>query len=268
MGEHSRAAAGARLNLGATHRYSTVEFKVGKDTFDVLILTGRPASGKSEIIDFLTRTPLDVRRDTFHVAHLDVLDDFPMLWAWFEEDRILNQRLGQPGLHTDGEGYFKYPYLWDLLVERLGLEYEKRLRDDPAYHEHTTTLLEFARGEEHGGYGNAFDHLRDGLLQRAAVVYLRVSFHESLRKNRRRFNPQRPDSILEHALPDDKLARLYGSDDWDAFSRGDPHYLSVRSLRVPYVVFENEDDVTSSRPDLLAARLEEVLGRLWALRVS
>jgi hypothetical protein len=240
---------------------------MSNDTFDVLILTGRPASGKSEIIDFLMHTPPDVRRDTFHVARLDVLDDFPMLWAWFEEDRILSERLGRPRLHTDEGGHFKYPYMWDLLVERLGLEYEKRLRDDPAYHAHTTTLVEFARGEEHGGYARAFDHLPDDLLRRAAVVYVRVSFEESLRKNRRRFNPQRPDSILEHALPDDTLARLYGGDDWDAFSRGDPAYLGLRSLRVPYAVFENEDDVTSGPRDRLAARLEEVLGRLWTLRV-
>ena len=60
------------------------------DAFDVLILVGRPASGKSEIIDYLMHLPPDVRRDRFHVANLDVLDDFPMLWAWFEEDGILS----------------------------------------------------------------------------------------------------------------------------------------------------------------------------------
>jgi hypothetical protein len=246
------------------------------DTFDVLILIGRPASGKSEIIDFLMRMPADARRSRFHVARLDVMDDFPMLWAWFEEDRILSEQLGQPRLHTDADGYFKYPYLWHLLIERLGLEYRKRLRDDPAYHDHATALFEFSRGSEHGGYAEALPHLPDDLLRRAAIIYVRVSFAESLRKNRRRFNPERPDSILEHALPDEKLARLYGEDDWVAFSGGeDSGFLAVRGVRVPYVVFENEDDVTAcvtaaeqvGDSDLLAARLEGVLGRLWGLRV-
>ena len=236
-----------------------------KDTFDVLILIGRPASGKSEIIDFLTHTPADVRRRKFHIADLDVLDDFPMLWTWFEEDRILSKRLGQPPLHTDAEGYFKHRYLWHLLIERLSLEYHKRLRDDPTYHDHTTTLVEFARGSEHGGYTEAFAHLADDLLQRAGVIYVRVSFEEALRKNRRRFNPDRPDSILEHSLPDDKMERLYRMDDWATFSAGDADFLTVRSIRVPYVVFENEDDVTTDKPHLLAARLEVVLGRLWEL---
>jgi hypothetical protein len=239
-----------------------------KDTFDVLILIGRPASGKSEIIDFLMHTSPDVRRRRFRIADLDVLDDFVMLWTWFEEDHILSERLGQPRLYTDADGYFKHPYFWHLLIERLSLEYRKRLRDDPRYHDHTTTVVEFARGSEHGGYAEAFLHLSDDLLRRAAVVYVRVPFEESLRKNRRRFNPERPDSVLEHALPDGKMTRLYRDDDWATFSAGDSGLLAVRSMRVPYVVFENEDDVTTNRPDLLAARLEAVLRRLWELRCT
>jgi hypothetical protein len=236
------------------------------DTFDVLILIGRPASGKSEIIHHLAHASPQVRRRQFHVAELDVLDDFPMLWTWFEEDRILSKRLGKPRLHTDADGHFKYPYLWHLLIERINLEYHKRLRDNTTYHQHTTTLVEFSRGAEHGGYAAAFSHLDDDLLRRAALLYVRVSFEESLRKNRRRSNPQRPDSILEHSLPDETLRRLYSEDDWDHFSAADPHYLHVRSSRVPYVVFENEDDVTTDKPDLLAGRLEQVLGCLWKLR--
>jgi len=239
-----------------------------KDTFDVLVLIGRPASGKSETINFLTHMPSEVRRHRYHIAELDILDDFPMLWTWFEEDYILSERLGQPRLHADADGYFKHPYLWQLLIERISLEYQKRLRDNPTYHDYTTTLVEFSRGSEHGGYAKAFQHLSDDLLRRAAVVYVRVSFEESLRKNRRRFNPKRPDSILEHALPDEKLVRNYRDDDWDTFSAGDSDFLTVRSIRVPYVVFNNEDDVTTGKPDLLAARLEAVLGRLWELRCT
>jgi len=241
---------------------------MGDDTFDVLILIGRPASGKSEIIDLLKHASPEDRRRRFHIADLDVLDDFPMLWVWFEEDHILSTRLGQPRLHTDDDRYFKHTYLWHLLIERLSLECSKRLRDDPTAPEHTTTIVEFSRGSEHGGYAEAFPHLSDDLLRRAAIVYVNVSFEESLRKNRRRFNPERPDSILEHSLADDKLTRLYRDDDWATFSAGDPDFLTVRSVRVPFVVFENEDDVTTGNPDLLVARLETVLGRLWDLQCA
>jgi hypothetical protein len=235
------------------------------DTFEILILIGRPASGKSEIIDFLTHLSDDIRRDRFHMARLDILDDFPILWSWFEEDDILSNTLKLPRLHSDEEGYFKYRELWHVLLERLSLDYAKKIRDDASYHKHATTLIEFSRGSEHGGYEEAFQHLSETVLKRAAIVYVCVPFEESLRKNRRRFNPEKPDSILEHGLPDEKLERLYRDDDWAAVAPGESGRLSLRGQSVPYAVFPNEDDVTTGKVDQLAARLESVLGDLWDL---
>ena len=62
----------------------------------------------------------------FHVGPLIEIDDFPMLWTWFEEDALL-EKMGHPRLHTDADGYFTRKYLWDLLIERIGLEYQKKL---------------------------------------------------------------------------------------------------------------------------------------------
>jgi hypothetical protein len=239
---------------------------VNNGIFDILILTGRPASGKSEIIDFLTRTPLHARRRRFHVGTLDIMDDFPILWGWFEEDHILATKLKRPRLYTNEAGYFNHPSLWHLLIERLSLTYEKRLRDTPAYHECTTALIEFSRGSEHGGYREAFPHLSDEILRRAAVLYVSVSFAESLRKNRRRFNPDRPDSILEHGLSDTKMETLYRDDDWAEIAPGSGGFMDVRGIKIPYAVFENEDDITTGKPDLLPAHLESVLNQLWDLR--
>ncbi|MGD0612917.1 MAG: hypothetical protein ABSB41_15565 [Anaerolineales bacterium] len=237
-----------------------------KQTFEVLLLIGRPASGKSEIIDYLQRTPAEIRRRRYHIGRLDVLDDFPMLWTWLEEDELLSRKLGRTRLFTDEDGYFKDDALWHLLIERLSLEYQKQLRDNPSYHDGTTTLVEFARGREHGGYARAMAHLDDTLLQRAGILYVNVSFAESLRKNRLRFNPARPDSILQHSLPDQKLERLYREDDWPELASGASGHLKIRFLEVPYTVFENEDDVTTDKPDQLARRLESALGVLWELR--
>lgn len=234
-----------------------------RTTFDILLLLARPAAGKSEIIDYLRRTDLDERRRRFHIGRFEEVDDFPMLWAWFEEDAILSQ-MGYPRLHSDEDGYFKYPYLWHVLIRRLALEVEKRERDHAAGEE-VTTIVEFSRGGEHGGYRAALQYLPIDLLRRAAICYVNVSYAESLRKNRRRLNPQRPDSILEHALPDAKLERLYRQDDWAELSAVDPAWVAVDGLRVPYVVLENEDDVTSGRGEPLGERLEQALGRLWEL---
>jgi hypothetical protein len=238
---------------------------MAEDTFEVLILVGRPASGKSEIIDYLLHVPDGVRRRQFHLARLEILDDFPMIWSWFEEDDILSKTFGLPRLHSDEHRYFKQQEFWHVLIERLSLEYARRVRDRSSHHDHTTILIEFARGSEHGGYAEAFRHLSDDILKRAVVLYVRVPFEESLRKNRRRFNPDRPDSILEHGLTDDKMERLYREDDWSIIASDDSGYLSVREQSVPYVVFPNEDDVTTGKPEKLAARLESVLGMLWEL---
>ena len=238
---------------------------MNKNTFDVIILIGRPASGKSEIIDFLTHLPDDARRERFHTAQLEVHDDFPMLWTWFEEDDILSKKFGLPRLHSDGQGYFKYQELWHLLIERLSLDYEKLLRDDSSYHVHNTCMLEFSRGIEHGGYTEAFQHLSDGVLEHAVIMYVRVPYEESLRKNRRRYNPDKPDSILEHGLPDEKMERLYQDDDFASVAPGDSGLVEIRGHNVPFVVFPNEDDVTTDKPDQLAERLESVLGELWNL---
>ena len=98
-----------------------------------------------------------------------------------------------------------------------------------------------------------------------AILYINVSWEESLRKNRARFNPERPDSILEHGLPDKKIETLYRYDDWEEISAGDPQYISIQGFQVPYVVFENEDDVTTVRGEALATRLEDAMERLWGL---
>ena len=113
--------------------------------FDVLVLIAHPAAGKSEIIDSLAQTPPEERLRRFHAGPFHMLDDFSMLWAWFEEDGIL-ERLGRPHLHSTPAYYFRDPVLWHVLIERLSLEYTKLLRDRPSFHAGGTALIEFSRG--------------------------------------------------------------------------------------------------------------------------
>ncbi len=232
--------------------------------FQILLLIARPAAGKSEIIDYIKRALLDERVHQFHIGKIDEIDDFPMLWTWFEEDALL-EKMGKPRLHTDKEGYFLFPHLWNLLIERIGLEYQKRQRDIPGYDREYTKLVEFSRGKEHGGYHAAFEHLPKNLLEKMAVLYVDVSWEESLRKNRKRFNPEKPDSILEHALPDQKLERLYKETDWREISADDPRFITIQGIQVPYTVFDNHDDVTSQKGQALGERLTSALSQLWEI---
>ncbi len=233
-----------------------------QDHFEVLLLLARPGAGKSEVIDYLKRTPPQERLKRFHIGRLVEIDDFPMLWTWFEEDALL-ENMGCERIHTDAEGYFLWQHLWDLLIERIGLEYQKARRDNADLDEDCTVLVEFSRGSEHGGYRSAFQHLSAELAERMAILYIDVSWEESLRKNRKRFNPDRPDSILEHGMTDDKLERLYRENDWVEVTRGNREFLEIRGCHVPYVTLPNEDDVTTLGGELLGNRLEESLAALW-----
>ncbi len=247
---------------------------MAKDAFDILILNGRPAAGKSEVIDYLKGCTAKDRLDRFHISRFDELDDFCILWERFEDDDIFEKH-GKPRLVSDTrftykgkthEGYvFKDKFFWNFLIEKFNLEYSKMLRNDPAYHEKSTVFIEFSRGSEHGGFKTAYDFLSEEILERAAVLYINCSWDESLRKNRRRFNPDKPDSVLEHGLEDMKLEMLYKESDWEEFSSADPGFLKVKGIDVPYAVFQNEPEITD-QPEKLGAHLEEVLNRLWKIR--
>ena len=92
-----------------------------KNTFDIILLIARPAAGKSEVIDYLKKVPVEQRVNRFHIGHFEEIDDFPMLWTWLEEDGLL-EKMGCPRLHTDHQGIFLHQYLWDLLIGRIGGE--------------------------------------------------------------------------------------------------------------------------------------------------
>jgi hypothetical protein len=233
--------------------------------FDILLLIARPAAGKSEVIAHLMNTPLDQRLEKFHIGNFRELDDFPMLWTWFEEDAILEE-LGHPRIHTDQKGHFLHLHQWDLLIRRINLEYDKLLRDEPDYHLQNTLIIEFARGSSHGGFKRAFEHLSETIVSRMAILYINVSWEESLRKNRARFNPERPDSILEHGLSDRKMETLYKDSDWAEISKDHPETIEIQGIQVPYFVFENEDDVTTQGGVVLQNRLEAALSELSKIR--
>ena len=232
------------------------------EKFPVIFLNGRPAAGKSEVIDYLKKCDAKERLERFHIGEFAEIDDFPMLWTWFEEDALL-ERMGKPRLHSDSDGYFKYRHLWDLLIQRIELDYGKLLSDSPGFSEHGTAILEFSRGSEHGGWKDAFGQFSKKLLADGAILYIDVSFEESLRKNRRRFNPDKPHSILEHGLPDEKLEKMYKASDWDEFTEGEPGYADVGGIKVPYAVLDNADDLTTAGGAALGERLEEAFSLLW-----
>ncbi len=91
-----------------------------------------------------------------------------------------------------------------------------------------------------------------------------MPFEESLRKNRKRFNPDKPDSILEHGLPDSKLEKMYKEVDFHEVIAGTTDHLEINGVSVPYVIFENMPSKTDD-PALLGPALDAEITKLWNL---
>jgi hypothetical protein len=235
---------------------------MSKYNFDTIILTGRPAAGKSEVIDFLKKTPPVERSNRFHIGNFEELDDFVYVWETFEQDDMLTKH-GKPRIWSDEKYWFKDHFIWNLYIERLSLNYRKKLAANPDYHNDMTTIIEFARGGENG-IGEALSYLHEEVLKRAVIIYIKVSYEESFRKNRRRARPGLEDSILYHSLPDEKMEFYYKTNDWEKLTAADPTFIEVKGFKVPYIAFENEPEKTDE-PGKLGAELERVTNKLWTV---
>ena len=233
------------------------------NNFPILIITGRPAAGKSEVIDFLKKADPRERLQRFHIAEFEELDDFVYVWETFEIDDILT-RHAKPRIWSDEKYWFKDHFIWNLYIERINLEYRKKIARNPSYHDTRTTLVEFARGGENGIH-EALSCLHEDVLKRASLIYIKVSYEESVRKNRRRARPGEEHSILYHSLPDEKMEFYYRSNDWEKLAAKDPSFVEVKGFRVPYAVFENEPEKTLS-PALIGQELERVTTKLWNVK--
>jgi hypothetical protein len=230
--------------------------------FPILIFTGRPAAGKSEIIDFLKKCDPIVRLEKYHIANFEELDDFLYVWETFELDDLMTQ-MGRDRVWSDEKYWFKDPYIWDLYIKRLALEYAKKIARDPAYHDKMTSFVEFARGGDDAIH-HALSFLSDEMLSKASLMYIRVTYEESVRKNRRRAHKGEEDSILYHSLPDEKMEAYYKTNDWDKLEAKDPNFIEVRGYKIHYAVFENMPERTLD-PMLIGEELERATAKLWDL---
>jgi hypothetical protein len=233
------------------------------NNFPILIITGRPAAGKSEVIDFLKKADAKERLQRFHIADFEELDDFVYVWETFEIDDMLTKH-GKPRIWTDEKYWFKEHFIWNLYIERINLEYRKKLARDPNYHDKKTILIEFARGGEDGIH-EALSYLHEDILRRVTLMYIRVSYEESVRKNHRRARKGQEDSILYHSLPDEKMEFYYKLNDWEKLEAKDPNFIEVKGFKIPYAVFENEPEKTLD-PKQIGQELERATKKLWGMK--
>ena len=249
-----------------------------ESVLEVLLLLGRPASGKSEFIDYMQRQPPARRRRRYGLGNLVIVDDFTFLWTKFEEDDIL-ERLGRERLWSrriEPSYTTTDPLIWPFLIEKINLAALKLLDAGAVRPGHDTLLIEFSRGGP-TAYRDALARLDGRLLRRAAILYIQVSFEESCRRNRARYDEARKGSILAHSVPEEAMRAVYRLDDWQTLTAPHPTHLPLplprggegggrgdrltqQAGRLPYVTMLNQPESTD--PAVLDARYGQALAEL------
>lgn len=233
------------------------------DTFDLLFLLGRPASGKSEFIDFMEKCPLERRAEHYHIAPFSIIDDFRILWDKFEEDDLW-ERLGRGRLYSKraDENYAVVDQgIWPFLTGMIDQQVVRILAKPDALSQRSL-FVEFSRGGE-SGYQNALNGFSKKILSRTAILYVDVSVEESWRRNLTRYDENKRDGILTHSVPREEMKMTYGNDDWPKIASSPQGTLNVKGIEIPYVTMGNEPESTD--PDVLGSRYKAALDRLHSL---
>ncbi len=234
-----------------------------EETFDVLLLLGRPASGKSEFIDFMTQVSSDHRAREFFIAPFQIVDDFPILWDLFQQDDVW-ESVGRERLFSkrcNGNYAVSDDSVWGFLIEQINQRVLKSFSfGEPSSRK--TLIIEFSRGGP-SGYLSALERLSPEILRRAAALYVSVSFEESWRRNIARYDEKKRDGILTHSVPREEMERTYGTDDWGSLTDGPVGLLRIGDVDIPYATMNNEPE--SKVPDVLSERYRAALSPLYAL---
>ena len=237
--------------------------------FKHLLVLGRPATGKSEFIDFLKKMDPARRAELFHIGGFEEVDDFPWIWEKFQDDDIWeeigekrvfseNYMPNNPGLKPDGERLYRF------CMAKFNHVIRDQYLSRPDFYRDNTLLIEFSRGGK-SGFRDALPALKREILVDAAIFYIHVSREESWRRNVARYQEKLKHSILAHMVPKETYDTFYAENDWADLTGKAPHgYLDVHDLKVPFVTMGNEPESTD--PAVLEPRYGNALRKLMELR--
>ena len=127
--------------------------------------------------------------------------DFQVLGKTFVRHVDIDGLAGPLGLHSKfflGE-VDQFGRLFDLMMVRFNHETQERYLSRPEFYGDGTLFIEFSRGRE-DGYRHAFKLLSKEILERAAILYVDVTFEESWRRNLARYEEKKKHSILKQPI--------------------------------------------------------------------
>ncbi len=231
--------------------------------FKYLFVLGRPASGKSEFIDFMKKLSDAERAEKYHIGKFEEIDDFPWIWEICTADDEREAR-GEKRLHSirTPECYnLTTPKFRGSLVPRFNTAIAEKYSKRPDFFKDGTLLIEFARGKG-DGFEESLSKFDPEILKNAAVLYIDVTFEESYRRNNSRYRADAKESILWHKVPDEDMYGYFIENDWakitDAKRSGS---INIAGHRLAFVSMDNSPE--SKDPVVLGPRYHAALNTLW-----
>ncbi|MEW5951750.1 MAG: hypothetical protein AB1637_07675 [Elusimicrobiota bacterium] len=97
------------------------------NTFDIVLLTALPASGKSEVRRFLANVEPQKLAADFHIGETLQLDDFPYVHMMRRIDDELSAMGKERMFFASPDKPFKNPYDWGTLIETINQDYKDLL---------------------------------------------------------------------------------------------------------------------------------------------
>jgi len=228
--------------------------------FDNLLIWALPGSGKSEILAFL-RGLTPAQRAEFGVGDMVEIDDYPMVAESLRRDNVREERsltrlMTHHETHLDG-GFHDRAVAMGMLDSHLNVLRDGELKRNPYLYEISTLFIECARGGPadatfpmEGGYQSTLLHLKPGILEKAAILYVYVTPEQARAKNDARYDPDHPQSTLGHRVPTNVMLNYYGKDDFhwmleQGAAAGREGYVKAGDLWLPAVALDNRDDKTT-----------------------
>lgn len=133
-----------------------------KKVFDVVLLMALPASGKSEVRNFMANIGTQKLADEFHIGENLQLDDFPYVHMMRRIDNEL-QAMGEPRIFYPGEEPFYDGRDWGTLCNLLNEDYHDLMNRNVCTPDSAAKLLfeRYDRAGEAAGIPNRLGVLRE-----------------------------------------------------------------------------------------------------------
>ncbi len=236
------------------------------DHFKNLFVLGRPASGKSEFIDFMKKNSEAERIRKFHIAKFEEIDDFLWIWEKFMDDDIW-EKAGYDRLYSN-----KYPpnnlglkpeagKLLHFCLQKFNKEIIDRYLSKPGYYNDHTLLIEFACGGERS-FKQSLHAFKPEILNTSAIFFVYTTREESWRRNVSRYQEKLKHSVLAHMVPKETFDHFYSEHDWLELTKGEKSgILDINGSKVPFVTMNNEPETTD--PIELEKRYSAALNSLF-----